>query len=150
MSSLLEKAILDAKALKEAAERTAKADIIEKYHDEVKTAIDNLLTEAEEDALLADPEEDELEDPLADPMAGGEDPLEDPLAGAGEDPLADPMASGEAMTEEPVEPPPSSVVKAPMGFAGGEKLCPCPDGEEEIEINYYNYLISMYYQIIHI
>ena len=135
MSSLLEKAILDAKALKEAAERTAKADIIEKYHDEVKTAIDNLLTEAEEDALLADPEEDELEDPLADPMAGGEDPLEDPLAGAGEDPLGDPMASGEAMTEEPVEPPPSSVVKAPMGFAGGEKLCPCPDGEEEIEIN---------------
>ena len=135
MSSLLEKAILDAKALKEAAERTAEADIIEKYHDEVKAAIDNLLTEAEDDALLADPEEEEgLEDPLADPLGGEEeDPLADPLGGGG---MEDPLAAAEApMTEEPAEAPPASVVKAPMGFAGGEKLCPCPDEEEEIEIN---------------
>jgi len=124
MSSLLEKAILDAKALKEAAERTAEAEILEKYHSEVKDAIENLLTEAEEDdPLLADPDEDPAADLGAEETA--EDmPMEDPAVGLGDD---------MAMTEE--EPAPSSVVKAPMGFAGGDKLCPCPDDDEEIEIS---------------
>lgn len=130
MSSLLEKAILDAKALKEAAERTAEVEILEKYHHEVKEALDNLLSEQEdEDPMLAAPEE---EDPLAGDELGGElggdlgddVAMEDPAAG-----IADDMT----MTEE--EPAPSSVVKAPMGFAGGEKLCPCPDDGDEIEIN---------------
>ena len=125
MSSLLEKAILDAKALKEAAERTAEAEILEKYHSEVKDALENLLSEAEEDdPLLADPEED-----LAlDPEMGAEEQSAD--IEMEESPML-----GDEMTMAEEEPSPTSVVKAPMGFAGGQKLCPCPDDGEEIEIN---------------
>ena len=135
MSSLLEKAILDAKALKEAAERTAEVEILEKYHHEVKEALDNLLSEAEEDdAMLAAPEE---EDPLAGDDMGLGDELGGDMGGdlGGDMGMEDPAAGAmdTTMTEE--EPAPSSVVKAPMGFAGGDKLCPCPDDDEEIEIN---------------
>ena len=51
MSSLLERAIIDATALKEAALKNAENLVIEKYSDEVKTAVVQLL---------------EQEDPLAD------------------------------------------------------------------------------------
>ena len=43
MSSLLEEAIVDAKALREAAMKTAEKSIIEKYSDEVKKGIDAIL-----------------------------------------------------------------------------------------------------------
>lgn len=47
MSSMLEKAIVDAKALKEAAMKNAENIIIEKYSAEVKTALDSLLEQEE-------------------------------------------------------------------------------------------------------
>ena len=47
MSSLLEQAIVDAKALKEAALKNAEQLILEKYSNEVKTAIDSLLEQEE-------------------------------------------------------------------------------------------------------
>ena len=43
MSSLLKEAIVDAKALRESALKSAETSIIEKYSDEVKSALDNLL-----------------------------------------------------------------------------------------------------------
>lgn len=43
MSSLLEQAIVDAKALKEAAMKTAEATIIDKYSEEVKSTLNRLL-----------------------------------------------------------------------------------------------------------
>ena len=43
MSSLLEQAIVDAKALKEAALKNAEASIIEKYSAEVESTLDELL-----------------------------------------------------------------------------------------------------------
>jgi len=48
MSSLLEQAIVDAKALKEAALKNAEASIIEKYSAEVKSTLDELLEQDEE------------------------------------------------------------------------------------------------------
>ena len=48
MSNLLEEAIVDAKALKEAAMKTAEKSIVEKYSDEVKSQISKIL-EAEMD-----------------------------------------------------------------------------------------------------
>ena len=48
MSNLLEEAIIDAKALKEAAMKTAEKSIVEKYSDEVKNQINKIL-EAEMD-----------------------------------------------------------------------------------------------------
>ena len=47
MSSLLEQAIVDAKALKEAALKNAEASIIEKYSAEVKSTLDQLLEQDE-------------------------------------------------------------------------------------------------------
>ena len=58
---MLEQAIIDAKALKEAALKNAETAIIEKYQDEVRTAVENLL-EQEEDELglgMEEPAEEE-------------------------------------------------------------------------------------------
>ena len=43
MSSLLEQAFVDAKALKEAALKNAESTIVEKYSDEVKETLNRLL-----------------------------------------------------------------------------------------------------------
>ena len=48
MSNLLQEAIVDAKALREVALKNAETAIIEKYSEEVKSALDKLL-EQEED-----------------------------------------------------------------------------------------------------
>ena len=53
MSNLLEKAIIDAKALKEAALKNAEQLVIEKYQLEVKQAMDQLLEQDDADALQA-------------------------------------------------------------------------------------------------
>ena len=68
MSNLLERAIIDAKALKEAALKNAEQLVIEKYSQEVKTAVDKLLEQ--EDPLATDMDmglDSGLEDPLVDP-----------------------------------------------------------------------------------
>jgi hypothetical protein len=59
MSSMLEQAIVDATALREAALKNAEAAIIEKYAPEIKSAVDSLL-------------EQELDEPT--PMEGTSDP----------------------------------------------------------------------------
>jgi len=56
MSNLLERAIIDAKALKEAALKNAEQLVIEKYSDEVRTAVDQLL-ETNENQLLEQEDE---------------------------------------------------------------------------------------------
>ena len=69
MSSMLEQAIVDAKALKEAAIKNAEAAIIEKYSQEIKTTVDTILNESPED-----PEYAALEAPApqANPSSGEE------------------------------------------------------------------------------
>jgi len=52
MSSLLEQAIVDAKALKEAAMKNAEATIIDKYSDEVKSTLNQLLEQDELETAL--------------------------------------------------------------------------------------------------
>ena len=79
MSNLLKEAIVDAKALKQAALKNAESAIIEKYSSEVRDTLDKLL------------EQDDLGLPVdaGDPGALGGDPLaaEDPLEGGFEDEL---------------------------------------------------------------
>ena len=60
MSSLFEKAIADAKELKETALRNAEKELIEKYSVELKEAVENLLEQDEEEA------EEEMEEPTGD------------------------------------------------------------------------------------
>ena len=68
MSSMLEQAIVDATALKEAAMKNAEAAILEKYSGEIKETVENILSEDEEEveyaAMQAPPEE--LEQPQDD------------------------------------------------------------------------------------
>ena len=54
MSNLLERAIVDAKALKEAALKNAEQLVIEKYSQEVKDAVNKLLEQEEEDEAMQD------------------------------------------------------------------------------------------------
>jgi FtsZ-binding cell division protein ZapB len=89
MSSLLEQAIVDAKALKEAAMKNAEATIIDKYSEEVKSTLNQLL------------EQDELE-----ALMGGEDaPSPDAEAAMDEEVEKDEIAEGvpDAFTEDVAE-----------------------------------------------
>ena len=89
MSSLLEQAIVDAKALKEAAMKNAEATIIDKYSEEVKSTLNQLL------------EQDELAD-----LLGGEDaPSPDAEATMDEEVEKDEIAEGvpDAFTEDVAE-----------------------------------------------
>ena len=71
MSALLREAIVDAKALREAALKNAESSIVEKYSDEVRNVLDSLLEQ--EDPMAADPM---AADPMAaDPMAAPADPM---------------------------------------------------------------------------
>ena len=76
MSNLLERAIIDAKALKEAALKNAEQLVIEKYSDEVRTAVDQLL-ERNENQLLEQDDAEALTD-----LFGDNDPA--PAAPEGE------------------------------------------------------------------
>ena len=59
MSTLLEQAIVDAEALREAAMKNAEASIVEKYSSEVKAAVESLLSEEFEEELEEEEESDE-------------------------------------------------------------------------------------------
>ena len=62
MSTLLEQAIIDAEALREAAMKNAEASIVEKYSSEVKAAVESLLSEEFEEEL--EEEEESTESPV--------------------------------------------------------------------------------------
>ena len=87
MSTLLEQAIIDATALKEAALKSAESSILEKYAPEVRDAVSSLLEQEDDLMGMEDAEEGEDEMP-------------------------------------------------PLAAAEGEKLCPCPDDDEEIEVDF--------------
>ena len=93
MSSLLERAIVDANELKEAAQKNAEQFIVEKYSSEVKEALEKIL---------------ELDDEVE---------LEDVAGIEGEEGVG-------------------VLAQIPSAATTGDQLCPCPDDEEEIEINF--------------
>lgn len=91
MSNLLERAIVDANALKEAALKNAEQLVIEKYSQEVKQAVNKILEQEE----LA------MDDPLAAGGMGGDLDLGgEEMAPTGEDP----MAGAEEEEEKPLDP----------------------------------------------
>ena len=88
MSNMLEQAIIDADALKEAALKNAETLVLEKYSNQIKDAVENLL---------------EQEDPLAAAPAGAFDmpAAPDPMAAAPAEPAAAPAAGMEATAAKP-------------------------------------------------
>ena len=67
MSTLLKEAIVDAKALRDAALKNAETSIIEKYSDEVRQTLDSLLEQDELDLGLGAEGEEDIS--AVDPMA---------------------------------------------------------------------------------
>jgi len=94
MSSLLEQAIIDANALREAALKNAEASILDKYSIEIKDALKTLLEQ--EEAALGTP--------------------------------AVPNVGGAAPSAEP------EIKGVNLASTDGEKLCSCPDEEEQQKI----------------
>jgi hypothetical protein len=86
-NKMLEQAIIDAEALKEVALKNAEAAVVEKYSQQIREAVDNLLEQDEEEFEMAGEEIEGLEDQI------------------------------------------------PLAATDGEKLCPCPEEEEVIEID---------------
>jgi len=119
MSTLLEQAIVDAQALRNAALKNAEITILEKYGNEVRTAVKSLLER--EEALVSEADDDlDLEDEFG---FGSEDeeatgPSDPSLTGAEESPLDD--------TE----------LDIPFASAEDEELCNCPDNEEEVALEF--------------
>ena len=73
MSTLLEQAIVDAEALKEAAIKNAEAAIIEKYSSEVRDAVNSLLEQEEE--TLDEEEESAVMEEVPYAVEEGDDPV---------------------------------------------------------------------------
>ncbi len=73
MSTLLEQAIVDAEALKEAAIKHAEAAIIEKYSSEVKDAVNSLLEQEEE--TLEEEEESAVMEEVPYAVEEGDEPI---------------------------------------------------------------------------
>ena len=64
MSNLLDQAIIDAEALKEVAMKNAEATILEKFSDQIKEAVEQILDEepGDEDSGIEGMEADQLDD----------------------------------------------------------------------------------------
>ena len=130
MSNLLNEAIVDAKALREAALKNAETVVIEKYSEEVRDTLNKLL-EQEDELGLALPGEEPVVAPAADPAAV------DPAAGLEAAPaLADPLAE----TEEAEG---GEITEDEIPFAGtdgvaeldGKNLKSFPTEGEPVELN---------------
>jgi hypothetical protein len=100
MSSLLEQAVIDAKALKEAAVKNAETKILEKYSQSIKEAVNSILDQGEDEELLDDEEET-----LAPELSGleQETPGEETTAEVPNDGVEDKVSSAISADEEEIE-----------------------------------------------
>lgn len=116
-SKLLEQAIVDAHALRDAAFKSAQETLLEKYAPQIKDAVQKLLEQegdpTEPDADTASP---------TDALAGGQStaPVTD-FGGSAETAMGKGKVAGTAD-------------ELPYGATDGEKLCPCPDDDKEVEV----------------
>ena len=114
-SKLLEQAIVDAQALRDSAFKSAQAALVEKFAPQIKEAVEKLLEQGPEEdpaGMAGSPE-----DAMAADIPGGTD-----FGGAAPDTSDKSFVAGKAKD-------------IPLAATDGEKLCPCPDDEEEIELN---------------
>ena len=118
-SALLQEAIIDAKALKEAAMRQAKDALINEHADVIKDAVEKMLEAEDEEDPFGGGGEEEMDMGMDDEMGG--DGID--IAIGGEDEIGGGVDSGIAGD-------------VPLAATDGEPLCPCADEEEEIEISF--------------
>ncbi len=106
MSSLLEQAIIDATALKEAALKNAEAQVLERYSTDVKEALRNLL---------------EQEEGFTEPSATEPTGVGTSAVGMGGDQA---MGGGANVRNQ-----------TPSAFRDSQKLCACPEEKEQVTID---------------
>ena len=114
-NKMLQQAIIDADALKEVALKNAEATIVEKYSRQIKEAVDNMLEQ----------DEDEDED-----VSAAEAGMDSAIGGE--------IAQDDLALDAGAEGAPESAVgdQLPLAAVDGEKLCPCPEEEDPIEIDF--------------
>jgi hypothetical protein len=115
-SKLLEQAIVDAQALRDSAYKSAQAALLEKFAPQVKEAVEKLLEQDEEDEMSADTPSP------TDALAGGQSDM--PTVDFGGAPPDESNKGYVAGTAGDI----------PLAATDGEKLCPCPDDEEEVSL----------------
>jgi hypothetical protein len=121
MSNLLQEAIVDANALRETALKNAESAIVDKYSDEVRHTLEQLL------------EQEGIDDPLAATDQLGLEPEPAPAPALGAD-MGDPALMGEEPVEEVVDDVP---LAATDGFADleGDNLNKFPAEGEDVEVS---------------
>jgi hypothetical protein len=115
-SKLLEQAIVDAQALRDSAFKTAQATLLEKFAPQVREAVEKLL----EQEPLTDEDPDAMSP--EDALAGGQSDM--PLTDFGGAPPDESNKGYVAGTAGDI----------PLAATDGEKLCPCPDDDEEVSL----------------
>jgi len=73
MSSMLEQAVIDAQALKEVAMKNAEAAVVEKYSDEIKEAVEQLLEQDETEQVAINEADEALIDEMPGAWSDGEE-----------------------------------------------------------------------------
>ena len=148
MSTMLEQAIVDAKALREAAVKSAEAAIVEKYNDEVKDAVSKLLEQDDEMDLGMEPEAEVEVDSTAMeqvPMAHLSDDDEDIVVVDLDDIIA--AAESEEGEEEAVELDREEVADE-VGLPLDDEM-PANRDDEELELNE-NELVDMFKEMLRV
>ena len=110
-SKLLEQAIVDAQALRDSAFKSAQATLLEKFAPQVKEAVEKLLEQEDPPGMAGSPE-----DALAADIPAGTD-----FGGAPPDSSDKGYVAGAAKD-------------VPLAATDGEKLCPCPDDNEDVTL----------------
>ena len=127
MSNLLDEAIIDAKALREAALKNAETIVIEKYSNEVKKTLEELLEQEDTLAALG--------------IEGGEEAAADPAAAPAAEPTAAEPATETAAPESETEQTAISEDDIPLAATDdfsdldGKNLNDFPESGEETELN---------------
>ena len=148
MSTMLEQAIVDAKALREAAVKSAEAAIVEKYNDEVKDAVSKLLEQDDEMDLGMEPEAEVEVDSTAIeqvPMAHLSDDAEDIVVVDLDDIIA--AAESEEDEEEAVELDREEVADE-VGLPLDDEI-PANRDDEELDLNE-NELVDMFKEMLRV
>ena len=146
MSNMLEQAIIDAKALREAAVKSAEANIVEKYNDEVRSAVTKLLEQDEELGLDMEAEEDEVDSTAMEqvPMAHLSDEEEDIVVVDLDDIIA--AAESEDGDEPEVEMDREEIADE-IGLPLGDEMAFNRSDDEEINLDE-NELVEMFKELL--
>ena len=147
MSSMLEQAIVDAAALREAALKNAEQAIIEKYAPEIKNAVESLLHEEptmntgapvrHNGQLARVTVESDNGQVGIQYTSGGKTHLvnESELEEATEDDILQ-EEEGDMMGGVAASQPAGSDMNIPVGASGGEAMCPCPDDDDSVTFEF--------------